>query len=417
MFFFRKKTIFLRLRLLILISVVFPAVAAAWPQRGMLIESNFLARYERDAIAAFLTGEPASEQPKCDVNVVRLIYTTIGIYGEPATASGVLLIPDGPYCPRPYPMLTWGPPTSELRHAGQAQAIHDVKGNTPLVTRLASQGYVVVSTDYLGLGDSSYPFHPYLHVSSEVSATIDAVRAARNLLRRLNTPLSYKLMLSGVSQGGQAALAVQRELEAHPSREFSLVASAPISGPYALSQTILESWSGRNDVGENALIIPSASYLIIGMQRVYHNIYISPLQVFQDPWAEKVEAWFPGDKKLTLDDFPKADQIKMYFQPGFYNDFQNNPSNAFFQDLVRNDLLNWAPHTPTVLCGSSNDTVVLLKNAVSAVTSFIQRGSTQVSLLDVDHGKPKISDGLAAHLASLDSCIIAVRHQLLDKQR
>ncbi len=212
---------------------------------------------------------------------------------------------------------------------------------------------------------------------------------------------------------------MQREIEAHQSlsQEFSLVASAPITGPYALSQTILDSWSGQNEVGENTIIIPFASYLIIGMQRTYRNIYIYPQQVFQEPWASKVEALFPGNTQISLSDFPKPDQIKTYFQPAFYKDFQNNPLNPFRRDLIRNDLLTWTPRTPTLLCGSSNDSIVPLKNAFSAVTSFNQRGSKQVSVLDVDSGKPKSSDGLAAHAASLESCAIAVRHQLLDKQR
>ncbi|MDD0936878.1 lipase family protein [Xylella fastidiosa subsp. multiplex] len=422
--YFKNKPVLPGLRTLILTSVLSPAVVAAWPQRGTLIESKVIASYKRDAIAAFLNDEPRYArytQPKCDVQVLKLTYATVGVYGEPAMATGVLLIPDGPDCPRPYPILTWGPSISAQRHAGQDKAIVKANGNTPLVTRFASQGYVVVSTDYLGLGDSDYPFHPYFHVPSEVSATIDAVRAARHVLLLSNTPLSNKVMLSGFSQGAHAALAVQREIETHPSlsKEFSLAASAPISGPYALSQTILDSWSGRNEVGENPIIIPFASSLIIGMQRVYWNIYLSPTQVFQEPWASKVEARFPGDKQLTLDDFPKADQIKTYFQLEFYNDFQNNPKNSFRQNLVRNDLLDWTPHTPTWLCGSSNDSLVPIKNIDSAVTSFIRRGSTKVSAWDVewDNDKPKITDGVVAHSASLDSCAIAVRIGLLDRQR
>ncbi|HHW4680638.1 MAG TPA: alpha/beta hydrolase [Xylella taiwanensis] len=416
MLYFRKKQILPGLRLLIMTSVVFPVVAAAWPQRGTVIESNLLASYKRDEIAAFLTKEPASEQPQCDVHVIELNYATVGVSGEPTTASGVLLIPDGSYCPAPYPMLSWGPMISALRHAGQAQAIFNAKGNTPLVTRLASQGYVVVGVDYLGLGNSDYSFHPYLHASSEASATIDAMRAARSVLQGLKTPLSDKVMVSGFSQGGHEALATQREIEAHLSNEFSLVASTPISGPYALSKTILDSWYGRSDALD---LVPLATALIIGMQRTYHNIYFSPLEVFREPFADEVEAWFPGDRKLTLDDFPKPDQIKTYFQPRFYRDFYN-PGNPFRVDLVRNNLLRWAPQAPTLLCGSSNDSLIPLENAVSAMISFKRHGSKQVSVLDVDAGKPRnkdANDGLAAHLASMESCIIAVRHQLLDKQR
>ncbi|KQH73212.1 lipase [Xylella fastidiosa] len=408
-------------RLLILASALSPAVTAAWPQRGTLIKSEVIANYNRDTIASFLTKAPAYQQPKCDVQAVKLTYSTIGVFGEPAMTTGVMLIPDGPDCPRPYPMLSWDPSTSTQRHAGQDKAIVKAKGNTPLVTRFASQGYVVVGTDYLGLGDSDYIYHPYFHVASEVNATIDAMRAARHVLRDLNTPMSNKVMLSGFFQGGHSALAVQREIESHPSlsKEFQLAASAPISGVYTLSQTVLNSWSGRNEVGENETIIPFVSYLLLSMQHTYYNLYYSPQQVFQEPWASKVKALFNGNKQLTLNDFPKADQIKNYFQPSFYDDFQSNPKNLFRQALERNGLVNWKPQTRTWLCGSSKDSIAPIEeNAGAAVTYFIEHDSLNVSVWDVewDSDKPK-TDGLTSHLNSLDDCAIAVRIGLFDKQR
>ncbi len=212
-----------------------------------------------------------------------------------------------------------------MRAQEQAKEIRDAKGDDPLVTRLASQGYVVVGSDYLGLGKSNYAYHPYLHSASEASATIDAMRAARSVLQHLKTPLSGKVMLSGYSQGGHTAMATQREIEAHLSKEFHLVASAPISGPYALEQTFLDSWSGSNAVGENTFGILLGSYAIVAMQHTYKNIYLEPGQVFQDPWAAKVEPLFPGKQSLTdmflNDTLPSIDKVKSYFQPGFYSDF------------------------------------------------------------------------------------------------
>lgn len=246
------------------------------------------------------------------------------------------------------------------------------------------------------------------------------MRAARSVLQRLNTPLSGKVMLSGYSQGGHTAMATQREIEAHLSKEFHLVASAPISGPYALQQTFLDSWSGSNAVGESSFGIILISYAIVAMQHTYENIYLEPGQVFQDPWAARVEPLFPGKQSLTDlflgDTLPGIDQLKAYFQPGFYRDVASNPANPFRQDLARNDLLAWAPQTPTLLCGSSNDATIPLKNAQTAIASFKRRGSNQVALVDIGTGNA--SDNSAfVHLLTNEPCIVAVRHQLLDKQR
>ncbi|HHW4678585.1 MAG TPA: lipase family protein [Xylella sp.] len=405
----------------VLIFLVFswlflPGIVAASPLRGALLSSTILGSYTRREIAALLPGESASESPKCHVKVAGLTYATIGVAGEPTTASAVLLIPGGPHCPGPYPLLAWGDGTETLRTAEQAREIIDAKGDDPMVTRFASQGYVVVSSDYLGLGQSKYSFHPFLHAASEASATIDALRASRTVLQRLNTPLSYKVMLSGFSQGAHAALATQREIEAHLSNEFWLVASAPISGPYWLSQTFLDSWSGQNQVGQNDFAVLFGTYGIIGMQRTYHNIYSDPMQIFQDPWGKKVEALFPGNESATqlFLDLPGVDKIKSYFQPGFYSDFTKNGKNPLRVDLARNDLLNWAPQTPTLLCGSDNDTAVPLKNAVYAIESFQKHGSYQVSMIDIGTDDSKDNSSVA-HLLSKETCMVAVRHQFLDK--
>ncbi|KAB7767084.1 lipase family protein [Xanthomonas maliensis] len=397
-----------------------PMAASASPARGTVLKSAVLANYSSDAIAAVLANGQTNDKAKCDVRVAEFTYATIGVDGEPATASAALLIPGGNQCTGPFPLVSYDQGTETKRSAEQAKEIVADKGDDTMVTHLATQGYVVVSTDYLGIGQSNYAFHPYLHAGSEASATIDAMRAARQVLQKFNTPLSGKVMLTGFSQGGHAAMATQREIEAHLSNEFNLVASAPISGPYALSQTFIDSWSGSNAVGESTFGILLASYAIIGMQHTYHNLYSSPSQVFQDPWANKVESLFPG-KYEEIDLFssgvlPGVDKIRSYFQPSFYNDFARNTDSPFLRDLNRNNLLNWAPRTPTLLCGSDNDATVPLKNAKTAIAAFKAHGSNQVSVLDLGSGDPKDNSALE-HLVTEDECAIAVRKGFFDNYR
>jgi len=68
------------------------------------------------------------------------------------------------------------------------------------VASYLSQGWTVTATDYAGLGTPGV--HPYLVGESEGRSVIDSVRAAR----RLNPDLSDKWVVSGHSQGGQAAI-------------------------------------------------------------------------------------------------------------------------------------------------------------------------------------------------------------------
>ncbi|WP_045728790.1 lipase family protein [Xanthomonas sp. GPE 39] len=404
-----------------LAGALLPLAASASPARGTVLSSSVLTNYTHEAIATLLANGGTNDKAKCDVRVAKFTYSTIGVYGEPATASAVLLVPGGEQCRGPFPLVSYDQGTEIRRSAEQAKEIvEDEKGDDTMLTHLATQGYVVVSSDYLGIGQSNYPFHPYLHARSEASATIDAMRAARQVLQKLKTPLSGKVMLSGFSQGGHAAMATQREIEANLSSEFNLVASAPISGPYALSQTFRDSWSGRNAVGESTFGILLASYAIVGMQHTYHNLYSNPSQVFQDPWADKVEPLFPGkytETELFLSDIlPSIDKVRSYFQPGFYSDFANNINNPFLRDLTRNNVIDWAPRTPTLLCGSDNDATVPLKNAKTAIAAFKAHGSNQVSMLDLGSGDPKDNSALE-HLVTGVECTIAVRQGLFDKFR
>ena len=66
---------------------------------------------------------------------------------------------------------------------------------------MLAHGYVVVATDYEGLGVPGV--HPYLVGVSEAHAVLDSVRAARELPA---TQATSRFAVWGHSQGGHAAL-------------------------------------------------------------------------------------------------------------------------------------------------------------------------------------------------------------------
>ena len=66
---------------------------------------------------------------------------------------------------------------------------------------MLAHGYVVVATDYEGLGVPGV--HPYLVGISEAHAVLDSVRAARELPAAQAT---HRFAVWGHSQGGHAAL-------------------------------------------------------------------------------------------------------------------------------------------------------------------------------------------------------------------
>jgi len=77
----------------------------------------------------------------------------------------------------------------------------DVSGMIWGLPQMLQKGYIVVATDYPGLGTPG--IHPYLIGESEGRAVLDSVRAARALPR---SGASNRFVVWGHSQGGHAAL-------------------------------------------------------------------------------------------------------------------------------------------------------------------------------------------------------------------
>ena len=79
--------------------------------------------------------------------------------------------------------------------------------------------------------------HPYVHWESEATASIDLIRASREfLMDSLEIWDNNQLFLTGYSQGGHSTMAIHKYIKVNNLQsEFNVVASAPMSGPYALS--------------------------------------------------------------------------------------------------------------------------------------------------------------------------------------
>ena len=190
---------------------------------------------------------------------------------------------------------------------------------------------------------------------------------------------SGKLFLSGYSQGGHAALATQRLIEARTTAEFPVAGSAPMSGPYALEKTVQESVDDPPVTG-SAL----ASFIIIGQQRVYGNIFRKTSDAFRQPYADFIANYMPG--RFELDDLLRygivpQDQSALLAKP-YRESFRDNANHPLRVALRANTLLGWTPRTPTLLCGGRYDAVVPFFNTVDAFQDFASRGAP-VSIVDV----------------------------------
>src|SRR5215216_2790359 len=158
-----------------------------------------------------LSSEPMTLAPNLDAVATgkRITHTSTDPSGNPVAVSGAVLTPR-PDIVRSHPengskIVAWAHGTMGLAdQCAPSRTDHlDLPGfddYSATVASYLSQGWTVAATDYPGLGTPG--LHPYIVGNSEGRSIIDSVRAAR----RLDPSLSDKWVVSGHSQGGQAAI-------------------------------------------------------------------------------------------------------------------------------------------------------------------------------------------------------------------
>jgi len=426
-------------------SASFAQSSAVMPQRGQLLEnppallgvytpSDLIAKITDGTISRWLLRDAFS--PHCSVAVYQLRYETIGAQGEPTTASGALMIPKGsdPTCQSPRPIALYAHGKRDLRSFN----IADLSGQTNyegllLALALAGDGYIVIAPNYAGYDTSTLGYHPFLNATQQSADMMDALTAGRAALPATGTAENHKLFVTGYSEGGYVAMATHRELQA---AGMTVTASAPMSGPYALSafaDAMFLGFVGAGAVEE--FIMLESSY-----QHAYGNLHSSPTEIFEVKYAS-VESLLPattGIDTLVADGrIPEnavfsstppspefaaltppitgdsvADQV---FASGFGTDHlvtnsyrlsylqdalsapdggfpdtttglpPSSPANTLRQALKNNDMRNWAPATPMLLCAGDADPVVFFLNTQLMQGYWAMYASNSPAIvLDVD---------------------------------
>ena len=150
----------------------------------------------------------------------RILYRSTGLDGEPIAVSGAIFIPPGAPPAEGRNVIAWAHPTSGVVEACAPSLMPDLAGQIWGLAEMMAKGYVVVATDYPGLGTPG--IHPYLIGVSEGRAVLDSVRAARDLP---DAGASNRFAVWGHSQGGHASL-YTGELAASYAPDLKLVGVA-----------------------------------------------------------------------------------------------------------------------------------------------------------------------------------------------
>ena len=137
----------------------------------------------------------------------RILYHSRTIHDEDIAVSGLVVAPDAAPPEGGFPVIAYAHGTTGLadpcapsKAARPLAAGDEAAGDLPLPP-FWEDGYVVVATDYEGLGTPGR--HPYIVGGSEGRGVLDSIRAARALPE---AHAGDRAVVVGISQGGHAAL-------------------------------------------------------------------------------------------------------------------------------------------------------------------------------------------------------------------
>jgi pimeloyl-ACP methyl ester carboxylesterase len=356
--------------------------------------------------------------PICTVNVYELNYETIGAKSELTTSTGALMVPSGTAsaCQGSRPIVEYAHGTSPNKNYDMAQLSGANASSEALILAalFAAEGYIVVAPNYAGYDTSTLSYHPYLVGAQQAAEMMDVLAAARSALPVALAPTvtdNHKLFVTGYSQGGYVAMAATSAMQAAGQ---TVTAAAPMSGPYALA-----AFGDALFLGEVDSSAPeNVALLVNGYQNAYGNIYSAPTDIFATPYASDIAGLLPSTTPIStlysegllpdntlFSSTPPAAQyasitpattpsdLATVFAMGFAStdylvlnsyrlaylqDEQANPdggfpttitgvpaaspTNTLRQDLKTNDLRNWTPTMPTLLCGGDEDPEVFFFN-------------------------------------------------------
>lgn len=247
-----------------------------------------------------------------------------------------------------------------------------IGGEETICMLFATDGYAVLQPDYIGLGEGD-KFHLYHHVQTEAMASIDMIRAIKELNAELGIELDGQLFLTGYSQGGHAAMATHKVMQEQFPDEFTVTASSPMSGAYDLAGA--QSQAMFHDYSHPGYL----PYLLKGMNEVYH-IYDDFSYVLKEPYDSTLPPLYNGENSMNTINKVMPTVPKDIIKDSIIREFTDNPRYKFTQALVENSTYDWKPESPMMICYCNRDEQVFYKNAIVAYDKMKDNGAENVRL-------------------------------------
>lgn len=312
---------------------------------------------------------------KNNVKAYKITYRTTNIDGTEITASGAVILP---VSDQPLSMISvqHGTITTDAEAPSNFASNSEASSFGAL---FSSMGYIISYPDYIGYGASKDIPHPYEHRASLGSASLDMLRATRELLKGQNAvKWDEKLFLAGYSEGGYATMSLQKRIEEEAPAEFNVRASSCGAGAYDktafMKEIVNNTTHGLSNY--NRLYL----WVMLSYDRIY-KLNKPATYYFKEPWATQIAAANGDPSKVVIEK-----SFNAVLTDSFKKALNDGTDQDFIKAVADNDVYNWKPKTPTRLYHGTKDQLVFYFNSVNAVTAMKKQGAADVELIPVPEG-------------------------------
>lgn len=342
--------------------------------RGELVSGTLAKEYTPQDINAL--GIPFTIPN--NVKVYKIVFKTIDGNNKEIQASGVVIIPQKSDS---MSVLFHSHGSAFTKSEGAASEL----GNSIKEALLISgAGYVSFFPDYLGFGASKDMFHPYHIQKYYATSGVDFIKAAKKFCSDNATKLNNKFFIMGYSEGGYSTLALQKEIEKNYSTEIKITAVASGAAASSLTET------SKTFSTSAKLAYPAYVLYIYKAYKTYYTLSYTANQIFNEPYASKVDSLLDGTKTGGQINSAITDSTAKLFTANFISTYNGSGFTELKNLFAENDLIDWKPIAPLRLFHGIKDITVPYKNSEMAYNSFKSKGSN-VTLVTystgaADHG-------------------------------
>ena len=317
---------------------------------------------------------------KSKMTVYNIEYPSTDPFGNPVMLSGTITMGDEVNATTPARGLVLYNHFTVFR-ADQCPS----KGDLNVQQYMCGSGLITVSADYYGFGITEDKLQAYCVSKANAQASVDALLAAKKLLRELGYSWNDDILFNaGYSQGGQTSMAVVRLIdEKYPDLHITYTFAG--GGPYDIPQTY------RDFIETDITGMPTTVISVLLAYNEYCSLGIPRSELFIEPTLSHIDEWIIS-KKYTNEEINEkvgSQHISDFATPIIIN-LESAVSKRLLEVLEKDNLCKgWKPRKDEhiLLVHNTSDITVPPSNTVNMAAFLKEQGVKDVTVVMDDYGK------------------------------